>query len=142
MNLNPKGEKMKSWRVHYQNKYPHGQVVEGDGSMDVYDAKGRHCVALRRNAHGQLVCVSEEMGCKDRHDLAPIPRDARVYKLHANGKIGLDEEHAEREALRAEYVRDGKVMSEAELQAEEKAKKLAESKARVEAKSREVSRDV
>jgi hypothetical protein len=95
---------MKSWIAHYRNKYPKGSVQASDSAIDVYDAEGGHRVALRKNGANQMVCVSEELGCIDRHDLSPIPKDARVHKLYPSGMIGLSEEHEERQAVAEELA--------------------------------------
>ena len=100
---------MKSYIVHYKNKYPGSRVEAGEDFLNVYCAGGEHRVALRRNGAGQIVDVSEEYGCLDRHDLAPIPKMSRVHKLHKDGKIGLDEDHV----ARREFVK-GKVRVESE----------------------------
>ncbi|MDE2102144.1 MAG: hypothetical protein KGL39_33165 [Patescibacteria group bacterium] len=118
----------KSWHVHYLNKYPGGHVRSDESSLDVYAADGTHRVALRKSGQGNWVDRSEEMGLADRHDLAPIPKDARVHKLvphvrvdkkgreHTVGeKIGLDEEADSRRALREGFMKDGRVMSCAEI---------------------------
>jgi hypothetical protein len=102
---------MKAWHVHYLNKYPGGQVCSGEDYVDVYDADGAHRLAVRKNGAGQWSDVSEEMGLPDRHDLSPIPKDARVHKLQKDGKIGLDEKHEERRAAREKLVKNGKVAS-------------------------------
>lgn len=94
---------MKSLYLHYKNKYPGGQVRTSEQALDVYSASGEHVVALRRDWAGSLVDQSEALGLRDRHDLAPIPKDARVFKL-VEGKIGKSEEAAEREKLRLDYV--------------------------------------
>lgn len=83
---------MKSLIVHYRNKYPGGRVHSSESALDVFCAEGRHRVALRRDGNGNMVDVSEELGCEDRHDLAPIPKASRVFKLYADGRIGRDED--------------------------------------------------
>lgn len=102
---------MKAWHVHYLNKYPGGQVCSGEDYVDVYDADGNHRVAVRKNGAGQWSDESAAFGLPDCHDLSPIPKDARVHKLHKDGKIGLDEKHAERKAARQALVKDGKIPS-------------------------------
>ena len=94
---------MKSLYLHYKNKYPGGQVRTSEQALDVYSASGEHVVALRRDGAGSLVDQSEALGLRDRHDLAPIPKDARVFKL-VEGKIGKSEEAAEREKLRDGFL--------------------------------------
>lgn len=120
---------MKSWHVHYMNKYPGGRVHSSEGAVDVYNADGEHCVALRMNGLGVMVDMSEEYGCKDRHDGSPIPKESRRMKLHADGKIGKDDLHDERkpqgEALAK--ANGGKVPSIAEMEAA--AKEAAKAKA-------------
>ncbi len=107
---------MKSYVVHYKNKYPDSKVSWSDDSVDVHDKNGDHRVALRKNGAGMWVDVSEEHGCSDRHDLAPIPKEARAFKLYADGKIGRAEEHDERiEEARSYASDDGKVPSIVEL---------------------------
>lgn len=86
---------MKSLIVHYKNKYPKGRVHASDSSLDVFNDKGEHVIALRKNGAGQMLDESEALGLRDRHDLAPIPKDARVHKV-VDGKIGLSEEAEER----------------------------------------------
>lgn len=114
---------MKSLYVHYKNKYPGGRVVMSDGSLDVYSKSGEHVVALRKNGAGQVVCVSEELGLRDKHCLSPIPKDSRVFKAvsqeHKPSKIGKDEKADEREQLAEEFlcpVHGDKVLSCEELE--------------------------
>lgn len=108
---------MKSYHVHYANKYPGGRCSGSENSFDAYDAEGNHCVALRKDGAGQWSDKSEEFGCKDKHDLSPIPKDARYMKLYPDGKIGKSEEHDERKPNAHKYAKEngGKVPSEKEL---------------------------
>lgn len=108
---------MKTWKVHYLNKYPGGSVESSDSSFKVYNGKGKLVVALEKGGDGMMHDKSEEYGLEDRHDLSPIPKDSRVHKV-VNGKIGRDELADEREDLRAEFERDGKILSCEELQKE------------------------
>lgn len=110
---------MKSWHVHYMNKYPGGHVESSDSSLRVYDADGKLKVSLVKNGAGQWVCNSEELGLEDKHDLAPIPKDARLYKLcKETGKIIKDDLHDERKAGLTKFSKGaGKVLSCAEYQA-------------------------
>lgn len=94
---------MKSLYLHYKNKYPGGSVRSSEASLDVYSASGEHVIAMRRDGSGALVDQSEALGLRDRHDLAPIPKDARVFKL-VDGKIGKSEEAAEREKAREAFL--------------------------------------
>jgi hypothetical protein len=105
---------MKSWIVHYSNKYPGGRVSSHGQDLDVYDAEGNHRVAIRGG-----VDQSEELGCQDRHDLAPIPKNGRFMKLAKDGKIIRAEEHDERRPNAEGMAKGngGKVPSIEELQA-------------------------
>lgn len=105
---------MKAWVVFYQNKYPGGRVVASESQIDVFCKEGHHCVSLAKNGAGQWQDNSEEYGLKHRHDLAPIPKDARPKKVVA-GKIGKDELHDERVELAEEFEADGKILSCEEL---------------------------
>jgi len=94
---------MKSLYLHYKNKYPGGQVHSTESSLDVYSASGEHVIAMRRDGSGSLIDQSESLGLRDRHDLAPIPKDARVHKL-IEGKIGMSEESEERKKKALGYL--------------------------------------
>ncbi len=105
----------KSWVVHYKNKYPGGLVLADESSINVFDNRGAHVVAVRKNGAGQWVCVSDEVGCRDAHSLDPIPKNARVFKHYANGKIGPSEEAKERVQAAKAMAVDGRVPSIAEF---------------------------
>lgn len=90
--------------THYKNKYPGGSVRSSDSAIDVYDASGEHVVALRKNGADQLVCQSKQLGCRDVHDLAPIPKDARVHKCYKDGRIAPSEEAASRRKVQKELA--------------------------------------
>lgn len=107
----------KSLQVHYMNKYPGGICEANDAGLRAYDADGKLRVCLQKGGDGGLHDVSEEMGLPDRHDLSPIPKDSRVYKV-IGGKIARSEEADEREKSSKQYHRDGRVPSCEELQAE------------------------
>lgn len=94
---------MESYFVHYKNKYPGCRIFQSEEALDVYTAGGEHAVALRKNGAGQWVDISEKMGCRDRHDLAPIPKDARLFKMR-DGKFSADEAHEERLEKHKAYV--------------------------------------
>lgn len=94
---------MKSWYLHYKNKYPGGQVKLSDSGLDVYSASGEHVICIQKDGSGQMKDMSSEYGLRDRHDLAPIPKDARVHKL-VDGKIGFDEKSEERKKLASAFV--------------------------------------
>ena len=104
---------MKSWIVHYKNKYPGALVEAGDDRLDVY-LGDEHLIAIRKDGAGMWTDVSAEYGCSEKHDLAPIPRDSRVHKV-VDGKVGFDELHEERKSKRAEFQDGRKVLSMSEL---------------------------
>lgn len=107
---------MKSWQVHYANKYPGGYCEASDHSFKVYDGAGKLRVCLTFGGDGQWHDRSEEFGLSDRHDLSPIPKDSRVKKV-VDGKIVDDEKAAERKELAKKFLsEDGsKVLSCKEL---------------------------
>lgn len=93
----------KSYLAHYKNKYPQCQVTFSDTAFDVYSVGEHglmHLVSLSKNGAGQIVDVSEEHGCYEKHDLSPIPKESRVYKLYKDGKVGPSEEYKERKEWR------------------------------------------
>lgn len=104
---------MQSWIVHYKNKYPGCLVQASNSSFDVYRGD-EHLLCVQKDGAGQWADQSEALGLPERHDLAPIPKDARVHKVQA-GKVGLDEDHESRKKLREKYVEGGKVLSMDEL---------------------------
>lgn len=109
---------MKSYVLHYKNKYPKGHVVSSENALDVYDKDGNYCVALRKNGAGQWVDCSEAEGAVDKHDLAPIPKDSRLYKEEpGSAKIIKDDKFAEREKKYPKFLdKEGrKIMSCEEL---------------------------
>lgn len=81
--------------AHYKNKFPKCQVNSGDHGLDVYSADGKHLVCMQKNGAGQLVDRSKEMGCFEEHDLNPLKKAGRCYKLYADG-VYLSEEYRER----------------------------------------------
>lgn len=108
---------MKSWKVHYLNKYPGGSVESSETSFKVYDGEGKLVIAMEKGGDGGWHDRSEENGLEGRHDLAPIPKDSRVHKV-VDGNIGKDDLAEERESLREEFVRGNKIASCAELKKE------------------------
>lgn len=111
---------MRSLYVHYKNKYPGGSVRSSDDAVDVYSASGEHVVALRKNGAGQMLDVSEELGLRDRHCLAPIPKDSRIFKIK-EGKVSEDEAASDRISKRGAFVcpkHQDKILSCAELEKE------------------------
>ncbi len=102
--------------VHYMNKWG-GHVESSDSSFRVYDAKGKLVVALEKGGDGQWHDKSEAMGLIGRHDLAPIPKDARVRKM-VGGKLAFDEHAEERMKLAGEFERGGCIASCDQLKAD------------------------
>lgn len=82
--------------VHYKNKYPGCRIDHSEDHLNVYDQEGNLKVAIKRGGGGALVDLGEQLGAADKHDVSPIPKNARVYKLTAENKIQLDEKHADR----------------------------------------------
>ena len=82
----------KSAIVHLQNKYPGCQVIGTENSLDVFTPAGELLVAVRRDGNGAWNDQQKELGARDKFDLAPIPKHARVRKLFADGRIGNSEE--------------------------------------------------
>lgn len=111
---------MKSLLVHYKNKYFGGEIRQGDDYLDVYDKDGRHCVALRKSGAGMMIDQSKELGCEHEHDLSPIPKDARLWKIK-DGKLAKDEQYDARLKQVEKFMEDGKVLS---CEALEKAEKF------------------
>lgn len=110
---------MDSWKIHYKNKYPGGRVVSSGNSMQVYDASGELRVALEKNGAGGWSDVSKENGALDSHCLAPIPKDARIFKkCPKSGALIKDEEHESRSAFAKKIAAEcgGMIPSCADLQ--------------------------
>lgn len=114
------------YHVHLKNKYPEGHVESSDDRIDAYDSKGVHRVALRKNGAGQMVDKSREMGLDDEFCLAPIPKEARRWKLYKDGSCRLSEEHAERRDAAMKLAdSDGRVPSIKEMEDDELQAKIA-----------------
>ena len=107
----------KSWIAHYMNIYG-GHCESDDNSFRAYDADGKLRVCVQKGGDGGWHDVSEQMGLADRHDLSPIPKDSRIYKVGKNGCIEKDELHEERAGMRDGFAKDGKVLSCEALKAE------------------------
>lgn len=106
---------MKPLIVHYQNKYPLGVVVHSPNSLLVIEGNRRK-VYLERTHGGDWVDRSEEYGCDDRHDLSPLPRDTRAWKLAKEGKIEFDASGMGRLRIaKALHGKFGKVPNNVEL---------------------------
>lgn len=102
---------MKSYAVHYLNKYPGSRVEFTETKLSVFSAVGLLLVAIILGGNGAIQDVGDELGAQDKHDLGPIPRNTRVHKLHATGKMGLDEEAAVRRQQAQALAVDGKILS-------------------------------
>ncbi len=108
----------KSLYAHYRNKYPEGFIQAREGDLDVHLPGGVHAVAIRDGR-----CVSEQIGCRDRHDLSPIPRNTRFMKIcKKTGLVVKDEKHDERRPVAIALAKgavggEGKVPSIEELRA-------------------------
>lgn len=101
---------MKHLAAHYMNKYPSAVVMFDENKLDVLSSDGLK-VALRVNGQGMIVDLGEECGASDKHDIGPIPKDARVYKLYADGSLKMSEEAKERKASAKKLAVDGKILS-------------------------------
>lgn len=108
---------MKSIFIHYKNKYPKGHIDFSGDRLDAFNEEGEHCVALRKNGAGMVYDASAEFGCKDRHDLSPIPKMSRLYKADAQGLLMKVEEYESRVKAMPEFMDGSRVMSCEELMA-------------------------
>ena len=70
---------MKSFHVHYKNKYPDAQISVTEKSLDVYQ-DGKHLVSIGVDIAGNFQDYSKERGCLESHDLCPIPKRTRLVK--------------------------------------------------------------
>lgn len=102
---------MKSLLVHYKNKYPNGRVEISEDKLDAFCSDGVHRVALRRGGDGVIRDFGKELGAIDKHDLSPIPKNARVFKLYADGTVNLAEEAQERFGVAEEIQYQNKILS-------------------------------
>lgn len=102
---------MKALFVHYKNKYPNGRVEMSEDKLDAYCSENIHRVALRKGGDGQLLDKSAEYGAVDGHDLSPIPKNCRVFKLNQDGTVGTDEKAKERIPVSEQAQVKGKILS-------------------------------
>lgn len=87
---------MKSFHVHYKNKYPDAQVISTETTLDVFQ-EGKHLVSIGKDAAGNFKDYSKEKGCEYAHDLCPLPKRVRIYKAcPVSGHIVKDELHESR----------------------------------------------
>lgn len=96
--------------VHYKNVFKGGRVEASDDKIDVYCKDNVHRVALRKGGDGAVRDVSAELGCTDQHCMDPIPKNTRVFKLHVDGTIGVDELATERYAISDKVEKQNKVL--------------------------------
>lgn len=101
---------MKHLAAHYMNKYPSAVVMFDEKKLDVLGSDGLK-VALRTNGHGMIVDCGDECGASDKHDVGPIPKDARVFKLYPDGSLKMSEEGADRKASAKKLAIEGKILS-------------------------------
>lgn len=93
---------MKAWVVHLMNCFPNAIVIDSENSIDVHSSNG-HQIALRKG-DGHWIDESEKRGLPGRFSLSPIPKEARVHKLNADGTIGLDDEAKSRMKSREQFL--------------------------------------
>lgn len=110
----------KSLVAHLKNKFPTGKVFAGEDFVDVYSEAGDHIIAVRKDGAGSWRDLSKELGLTHELCMAPIPKDARVWKLKKDGTLGLDELAEERREKGKEFLCKEKKMvkSIAQIQAE------------------------
>ncbi len=89
----------KSFIVHYKNKYPNARVEYSDNHLQVLSKDGEVLVSLRRGGGGSLIDFQKQDGAKYAHDLSPIPKNTRVYKLTHEHEIEKDEESQDRSVI-------------------------------------------
>lgn len=89
----------KSFVVHYKNKYPTATIDHSDNHLRVISAKGEILVSIKRGGGGVLVDCQNEDFARDPHDLSPLPKNTRVYKLTADHSFAKDELATEREPV-------------------------------------------
>lgn len=102
---------MKSYVVHLKNQFPGGRVESSENHVDAYDADGNLRVSVRKTGAGQIIDAGHDTGATDAFCLSPIPKNARVFKLFPDGRVGLSEESQARKAVAAEIAVEGKVLS-------------------------------
>lgn len=119
---------MKSSRVHLKNKYPTSRITVTGHSMSVHSERGELLVELQKDCHGGFSCNQKESGARDAFCLSPIPKNARAFKLYADGRIGTAEEYEKRIICGIELAKkDGRVPSIQELKEKKQFQHLIES---------------
>jgi len=108
--------KMKPFVAHYLNKYPGGTVdSDADTYLRAYDSKGKLRVVLADGA-GSVQDRSKLAGAPDCHDMAPIPKDCRVFCDRAEGVELHQEAESRKEVAKAVAEKfGGRVPSVAEI---------------------------
>lgn len=109
--------------VALMNRYPEGKVSSSGDHVQVHAADGTLLASMAKNGNGDWVDHQDETGARDAVDFAPIPKEARAFKLYKDGRIGPSEEYDARRAFAVKLAKDndGCVPSEAELAAAQKA---------------------
>lgn len=87
---------LKSLVVHYKNKYPTARVESGENHISVISKEGELLVSVKRGGGGVIIDSQKNDGAKYAHDMSPIPRNTRVWKLTTAHEVEKDEEAAER----------------------------------------------
>lgn len=107
----------KSKLVHLKNKYPHCYVGLTGNCLEVIGEDNELIVSLEKSAHGEFQDRQHEVGARDAYCQAPIPREARCWKLDKDGKVKKDQKHDERKAGAAQLIAEhGKIPSIKELE--------------------------
>lgn len=105
----------KGFVVHYRNKYPTATINHDDNHLKVVSPKGEVLVSIKRGGGGVILDCQKEDFARDAHDLSPIPRNTRVYKLTGEHTIEKDELAEEREPVSKKLFETyGKIPSIAE----------------------------
>lgn len=101
---------------HYANKFDY--VECDDRQLKAFLKNGKLAVHLVIDGAGNVKDLSEKLGLPYRHDLSPIPKDARCKKRDSKGNLSNDELHDERLKLREKFLdSNGVVQSCEELSA-------------------------
>ena len=108
---------MKHLLAHYANVYGIENVECDDSKLRAYVSGKLHVLVVKDGA-GNVKDMSEEMGLEGRHSLSPIPKLSRVWKFDKAGKLAKDEKAEERLKAREEFLKDGRVQSCEELEAQ------------------------
>ena len=101
------------------NRYG-GHCEATDHELRAYDSKGKLVVYLQRDGNGSIVDKSEAFGLEGRYNLAPIPKEARLWKHDKAGKLVKTTDHEARKEHLAKFkCSKGFVKSCEELESED-----------------------